>query len=171
MADVRLIAARPMARAVTISLCLVACADAGAQPPSSGVKPPPGWTAQPAIALAAKDALGKKTTVDGLEAFGDPAMGCYSLWMAVRGSGSAKELGEQVLRGLGEAKRKLDIKDVVKPTTDEGVLSLAFESAPYKGRLRARLGKGRIVALACWSSQREPITCDQACSSYLGALP
>jgi len=168
MADVRLIAI----------LVAAACADAGAQPPASTVKPPAGWTAQPTIVTAAKAALGK-TTVDAIEAFGDPAMGCYSLWMTVRGSGTAKELGEQIVGGLSAPdkkskqppRRKLDLKDVVKPTTDEGVLSLAFESAPYKGRLRARLGKGRIVALACWSAQREPLACEQACTTVLGALP
>ena len=165
MADVRLIA-----------ILLVACADAGAQPPPAvTIKPPAGWTAQPAIAAAAKDALGK-AKVDGIEAFGEPAMGCYSVWMTVHGSGKATELAEQLVRGLTEPdkkkpKRKVDIKDVVKPTAEEGVLALTFESAPYKGRLRARLGKGRITALACWSAQREPAACDAACTTILGALP
>ncbi|MDQ3337880.1 MAG: hypothetical protein M4D80_22185 [Myxococcota bacterium] len=166
MADVRLIA-----------ILLVACADAGAQPPpASNIKPPAGWTAQPALVTAAKDALGK-TKIDGLEAFGEPAMGCYSVWMAVRGTGSATDLAEQLVRGLTEPdkkkapKRKVDIKDVVKPTAEEGVLALTFESAPYKGRLRARLGKGRITALACWSAQREPVACEQACTTILVALP
>jgi hypothetical protein len=159
MADLRLIA-----------VCAFACTDAGAQPPS-GIKAPPGWTAQPAIAVAAKDALGKKATVDGLEAFGDPARGCYSVWMAVRGAGSAKDLAEQLVKGLAGEQRKVDIKDVVKPTTDEGVLALSFETAPFKGRLRARLGKGKIVTLACWSTPREPLACEQACTSLLGALP
>jgi hypothetical protein len=159
MADLRLIA-----------VLLVACADASAQPPAPRPKPPAGWTAQPAIVTAAKTALGK-TTVDGIEAFGDPAMGCYSLWMAVRGSGKATELADQVVKGLTETKRKVDIKDVVKPAADDGVLALTFESAPYKGRLRARLGKGRITALACWSSPREPAACEQACTTILGALP
>ena len=160
MADLRLIA-----------VLLVGCADAGAQPPAPSPKPPAGWTAQPAIVTAAKDALGK-TEIDGIEAFGDPAMGCYSVWMAVRGSGKATELADQVVKGLTEKqKRKVDIKDVVKPAADEGVLALTFESAPYKGRLRARFGKGRITALACWSSQREPAACEQACTTMLGALP
>jgi hypothetical protein len=165
MADVRLIA-----------ILLVACADADAQPPvSSNLEPPDGWTAQPAIVSAAKTALGK-TKLDGIEAFGEPAMGCYSVWMAVRGSGKATDLADQLLRGLTEPdkkapKRKVDIKDLVKPTAEEGVLALTFESPPYKGRLRARLGKGRITALACWSSEREPAACDQACTTILGALP
>ena len=185
MADLRLIAA----------CCLAACSRADAQPQASGIKPPAGWQAQPAIAAAAKEALGK-ATVDGIESFGEPAMGCYSVWMALRGSGGAKDVAEQLLRGLTEQKpdkkkpppkRKLEIKDVVKPTAEEGILSLTFESALlgdglrptlgdglrpiYKGRLRARLGKGKITMLACFSSQREPAACETACTTMLGALP
>lgn len=160
MADLRLIA-----------LCAFACTAAGAQPPAGAIKPPPGWTAQPTVVAAAKEALGSKTVIDGLEAFGDPAMGCYSVWMAVRGAGSAKDLAEQIVKGLAGEQRRVDIKDVVKPTADEGLLALVFESAPVKGRLRARIGKGKIVTLACWSTPREPIACDRACTSLLGALP
>lgn len=163
MADLRLIA-----------VLLVACADAGAQPPVPSPKPPTGWTPQPAIVTAAKDALGKKATIEGIEAFGEPAMGCYSVWMAVRASGKATELADQLVKGLTEPdkKRKIEIKDVVKPTAEEeGVLALSFETPPYSGRLRARLGKGRITALACWSAQREPVACAQACTIMLGALP
>ena len=155
MADLRLI----------IVLALVACADADAQPPPA-IKAPAGWSAQPAIATAAKTALGKN--VDGVEAFGEPAMGCYSVWMAVRGSGKATELAEQLVKSFD---KRVVIKDLVKPTADEGVLSLVFEHTPVKGRLRARIGKGKIVALACWANQREPAACDQACTTLLGALP
>lgn len=168
MADVRLIA-----------LLFVACADADAQPPATKIPPPAGWKPQPAMAAAAKAALGK-TTVDAIEAFGEPAIGCYSLWMAGRAEGKATDVAEQLVRGLTEPdkadkakqpKRKLEIKDVVKPTAETGILSLSFETPPFKGRLRARLGQGKIVALACWSSQRESVTCEQACTTLLGALP
>ena len=167
MADVRL-----------IWLCLAACTTAGAETKqTSGIKPPAGWTSQPPIAAAAKDALGK-TTVDGIEAFGEPAMGCYSVWMALRGTGDAKDVAEQIVRGLTapdknskQPKRKLEIKDVVTPTAEAGVLALSFESAPYQGRLRVRLAQGKLTALACWSSRREPLACEQTCTTVLGALP
>lgn len=155
-----------MAHVRLIVVVLAACADAGAQPPASGIKAPAGWTPQPAIAAAAKTALGKN--VDGVEAFGEPAMGCYSVWMAVRGSGKATELAEQLVKSFD---KRIVIKDLVKPTADEGVLSLVFEHAPVKGRLRARIGKGKITALACWANQREPAACEQACTTLLGALP
>ncbi len=171
-------------RLIATGLVLAACGRAGAEPAqaTSGLKPPAGWQAQPAIAAAARDALGK-IPVDGLEAVGEPAIGCYAVWMAVRGSGSAKNLSEQLVRGLTEhdkktpapkrapAKRGLAIRDVVKPTGDEGILALTFESAPYKGRLRARVGKGRITALACFSAEREPATCETACTGLLGSIP
>ena len=161
MADLRLIAV----------CALAACSSADAQPPAtSGIKPPSGWQAQPQIAKAAKDAFGKSKNVDGVEAFGEPAMGCYMLWMSLRGSGSAKDVAEELVKGLvpdPKAKRKLEITDVVKPTAEEGVLSLAFASPPYKGRLRARLGKGKIVTLACFSSQREPAACESTCTTVL----
>lgn len=153
MADLRLIA-----------VLAAACTNAEAQP----TKAPAGWAAQPAIVTAAKQALGKQT-IDGIEAFGDPAKGCYSVWMAMRGSGSAKDLAGQIVKGL--AGGKVEIKDVVTPTSEDGVLSLAFVAAPNKGRLRARLGKGKLVALACWSVEREPAACEQACTSVLGGLP
>ena len=160
MADLRLI----------VVAALAACAPADAQPTPSGVKPPDGWRAQPAIAKAAKDAFGKSKNVDGVEAYGEPAMGCYMLWMSLRGSGSAKDVAEQLVKGLvadPKDKRKLEITDVVKPTADEGLLSLVFASPPYKGRLRARLGKGKIVTLACFSSEREPRQCESICTTVL----
>jgi len=104
-------------------------------------------------------------------------MGCYGVWMTMRASGEATDVAEQLLRGLvvdAKAKRSLAIKDVVKPTAAEGpqgIVSLRFESSPYRGRLRARVGKGRIVALACFASQREPAACETACTVVLGAMP
>ena len=159
MADVRL-----------ALVLLAACTDAGAQTShagaASGIKPPAGWTPQPAIVAAAKQALGK-TPVDDIEAFAEPSMGCYAIWMGLRSSGGAKELGEQVLKGLD----KLTVKDVVKPSTDTGVLSLTFEKAPYEGRMQARLSTGSIKGLACWWSKREPIACAQACAMLIGGMP
>jgi hypothetical protein len=161
MADVRL-------ALVLLAACANADAEsqAGAVTSPANMKPPAGWSAQPSIVAAAKAALGK-TTVDGLEAFGEPAMGCYSVWMSLRSTGGAKDVGEQVLRGLD----KVTIKDLVKPTADDGILSLTFEKSPYRGRMRARISKGSIKALACWWSQREPVACEQACTAVLGGLP
>jgi hypothetical protein len=172
MADLRLILS--IGALGALAATITACAPADAQPPA--IEPPPGWTPQPAIAAAAKAAAGKQT-VDGVEAFGEPAMGCYMLWMSLRGTGSAKDVAEQLIASLAKPastdpkaakpQRTLAIDDVVKPTADTGVLSLAFTSPPYEGRMRVRLGGGKLVTLACFANQREPLACATACTAVL----
>jgi len=98
-----------------------------------------------------------------------------------RGSGKATEVADRILAGLvgeaapardaGAGAARVDVKHVVKPTADQGVLALSFERAPYRGRLRVRLGLGRILALACFANDREPLACDAACTTFLGGLP
>lgn len=141
-------------------LALAACSPADAQPPS-GVKPPAGWQAMPAVAQAAKDALGK-SKVDAVEAHGQPAMGCTMLWMIVPGTEA-----NQVLASLGT----LDITDVVKPSGETGILSFRFKSKVVEGRMRARLANGKTTALACWWNEREPRACETACTTVIGAMP
>lgn len=193
---------RLVMRALAPLLALAACDPAGAQTSaaSSGVVVPPGWQPLPQLAAAARDAAGAKGTVDGAEAWGQTAMGCYAVWIAMSAPGAAPQLADQVLAAFaappardkaaggkpgdkaragdkagstddaGDAAR-VDIKDVVKPTADPGVLSLAFERAPYRGRMVARLGGGKMIALACFANQREPVACEAACAPLLGALP
>jgi len=157
-------------------VCLAACGKAGAQPNQvSGVTPPAGWTVVPSVASAAREALGK-VAIDGVEAWGEPAMGCYAVWMAMQSSGRAEDVAEQILASLtpaagSAAPPAIALRDVVKPTGEDGVLSLAFDRAPYAGRLRVRLGGGRLDALACFSSRREPAACETACTGLLGGTP
>lgn len=158
-------------------LSLAACGQAGAQPSAtSGLTPPAGWVAIPEVATAAVTAAkGGGVTVDGAEAWGDPARGCYGVWLALRGEGAS---AEQVLAGLGT--QPMTIRDVVKPETGDGIVSLGFETAKspdpkvrgmYRGRLRARIAAGTITALACFANEREPSACDGACTALLGGLP
>jgi hypothetical protein len=163
MADVRLIAI------AVVVLGAGACGQAGAAP-GSGITAPAGWQVMPDLAVAAKDALGKSVVVDGAEAWGEPAMGCYGVWLAVQAAGEAGAIAEQVVVGFAASELRIAVRDVVVPSGPEGVLALTFERAPYRGRLRARLGGERIVALACFANQREPIACEAACTSLLGAL-
>jgi hypothetical protein len=196
MADLRLMA--KLAAVATASAAITAvgagagCRRAGAAPDqASGLMPPAGWQALPPIAAAARAALGRGATVDGAEAWGEPAMGCYAVWLAIRAAGSAEAIGQQVVAGFtaaaagsgGSAGAKpagsaapepgsqTIVKDVAAPTGEEGVLTLAFERGDHRGRLRARLGGGRITALACFANQREPLACEAACTTFLGALP
>jgi hypothetical protein len=88
------------------------------------------------------------------------------VWQRVTGSGASVE---QVLAGI--ASEKLETTDVVKPTGEAGIVSLAFTKAPYAGRMRARVENGSVTALACFANEREPIACESACTSLLGSLP
>jgi hypothetical protein len=167
MADVRL-----MLLAVA-GMASGACGSAGAQPEAteqlSGIKAPAGWQALPPVAAAARTAMGASgVVVDGAEAWGEPAIGCYALWIALHGSGGggAEELTQQILDGL--AAESIKATDV-KPAS-AGVLALTLERAPYRGQLRARLDEGRIAALACFANQREPAACEPGCRALLGAV-
>lgn len=158
-----------MALVRVIALAAVAACDpAGAQPgTASGLTTPAGWTALPelasATAAAAKD---DGVTVEGSEAWGEPGRGCYAVWLALRGE---RATGAAVLDGL--TAQGFTTTDVVKPETDDGVVSLAFDKPPFHGRVRAKITAGRVVAVACFANDREPATCDAPCLALLGSLP
>lgn len=153
-----------------------ACGQAGAQASAaaaSGISAPAGWQVLPEMARAVGDAAkADGVTVAGTEAWGEPARGCYAVWIRLTGIGASVE---QVLAGL--ASEKLETKDILKPTSEGnaadglGIVALAFAKPPYAGRLRARIESGSISALACFANEREPIACETACSSLLGSLP
>jgi hypothetical protein len=177
MADLRLSAAIAAAAAAA----LAGCGRAGAAPDqASGLKAPAGWTAMPTVASAARTALGAGAEVEGAEAWGEPAMGCYAVWLSFRAEGGAEAIGQQVIAGFtaaamgsgsGSQATKMMVKDVAAPAGEAGVLALAFERGDHRGRLRARLGGGRVAALACFENQREPLACEAACTTLLGAMP
>lgn len=172
---------RLVAGALGAAMALAACdaADAQTSAASSGIVVPSGWQPLPQLATAAREAVDPKAAVDGAEAWGQTAMGCYALWISLAAPGSATQLADQVLAALSAAPVgdagagaavRIDVKDVVKPAADPGVLSLAFERAPYRGRLAARIGGGKIVALACFANPREPVACETACAPMLGVI-
>ncbi len=149
-------------------VALVACGQAGAQPSvASGLEPPAGWQALPELATSVAEAT--KTDgvmIDGVEAWGETARGCYAVWFAIHGSGAS---AEAVLAGL--ATEKLTTTNVVTPESGDGVIAVTFARPPYTGRLRARITDGTITALACFASEREPLTCETPCTTLLGAIP
>jgi hypothetical protein len=236
------------------AVALVACSAAGADPagaPSRERVRPESWKQLPSIAGAVGAAAkAEGVTIDAVDAWGDPANGCYAVWLALRGkSGDAPALADQVLAGLARAAAPrratappagskpapaergtrsqaasapagrvtsqatspstergtsqaapaergvrsqatspstergarsqagsasasaLAISELVKPAGRDGVLSFAFASAPYRGRLRAQLGGGRIDAAACFGNQRAPLACDAACALVLEGTP
>jgi hypothetical protein len=161
MADVRVIA---------VLAALAACGSAGAQPDKqesrSGVVPPAGWQALPQLATAARTAAGATgVTVDGAEAWGEPAMGCYAVWLSLQGAGAGEEaLAQQVLEGL--AAEQITATEV---DHREGMLAVTIEKGAYKGWLRTKLGEGRITALACVANPRERAACESACRALRGS--
>ncbi len=153
-------------------LALGACGQAGAQPaaPSpapSGITAPAGWAALPDLAKAVRGATTVDgVTVNGVEAWGETARGCYAVWFALAGSGAN---ADAVIAGL--AAEKLATSNVVKPEASDGVTSLMFAKPPYTGRLRVRTASGTLTAIACFANQREPRTCEAPCTTLLGAIP
>jgi hypothetical protein len=180
-----------------IAVALVACSAAGADPPAppSRVAHPEGWKQLPAVATAVGTAArAEGVTIDAVDAWGEPAHGCYAVWLALHGgTRDAPALADQVLAGVARAaasrdgaasargarsrdaaagwREEIAIREVVKPTDPSGALAFAFTSPPYHGRVRARLGKGRISAVACFANEREPLACDATCAQLLEAAP
>ena len=151
---------------------LVACraSEAG---PGSGITPPAGWQAMPSLATAATDAAkADGVAVDGAEAWGDPARGCFGAWMTLRAGARAPDATVDLLvKSLGDD--KIEVRDVVKPNPGAaaGVVSLVFEQAPYHGKLRGQLVKdGHMTLLACFWNDREPVACETACTGLVGSL-
>lgn len=125
---------------------------------------PARWTELPAMASAMAAAAPGATA----DAWGDPAQGCYAVWLTVPGTaGDARALADQLVTNV----TGLAPSEVVRPTAADGELTLAFARPPYRGKLRARLGHGQILATACFGNQREPLACNAACARVLQDVP
>jgi hypothetical protein len=161
MANVRLIALAAM--------LAVGCSRADAEPP--GIAVPKTWEKLPALAEAARGALviNPKIEILSVDGWGERAMGCYAVRLDIRGPGSAAAIAEQILTGIA-ADATIKVRDLQKPPAGAGVLSLGFEKAAYRGRLRAQIGPGTIHAVACFANQREPRACELACDGVLGGI-
>ena len=153
-------------------LALGACraSEAG---PSSGLSPPAGWKPLPELASAASDAAKHAgVTIDGAEAWGEPARGCYGAWLGVHGgTGSPAALADAMLATIPP---ELAVTDVTRPSAsgDTGVLTLSFARAPYTGRVRAQLARSGLISIvACFWNAREPSACEAACAPLLAGAP
>lgn len=157
-------------------LALVACNAAGADPAPAGALPgsPASWKTLPTIAHAVGSAAAADgVTVDASDAWGDPAVGCFALRLAMHGGAATTDaLVAQVLGGqAGAAAPRLTFSEVVKPAAGSDVLAFAFARPPYKGHVRARLASGKITAMACFGNQRDPASCDATCTHMLQGAP
>ena len=162
-------------------LALAGCSAAEATPnpqanaPAGAVAYPAGWKPLPAIAGAvAKAAAADGVAIDRVEAWGDPAVGCYSVSLALHGgTAAAPVLADQVLESFQRVSRPRggSLDGIELPRQADGVLAFRFTAAPYRGGVRARLGNGRIAAIACFANQRAPLACEAACTGVLARLP
>jgi hypothetical protein len=164
-------------RLIALAIAALAACRSSEAGPNSGLTPPPGWSSLPNLATAASDAAkAGAIKVDGVEAFGDPARGCYAAWIAMHdGAGAPDAMADQLVRGLSVDPTLWGIlvRDVQKPAPGAatGVLSLGFERGTYRGMLRATLAKdGAIAALACFWNLREPAACEAACKGLVGSM-
>jgi hypothetical protein len=162
---------------------LAACGQAGADS-AAAVKLPEGWTALADMAALAKQALADDQAT--VEAWGDQANGCYAVRIDNAGEGMAHAIAERIVEGLGG----VVLKDVRIPDEGSGsaaklpgLLTVSFERAAgaagsgvhgpasaYRGKLKAKVGGGRVVVLACFANERDPATCETACTTMLGAF-
>ncbi len=158
-----------------MALALAACSASDAAPGSGstppGVNPPfappvgpiaavpAGWVSLPALAIAARTEIPGSTA----DAWGEPAMGCYAATLTFPERGAVGAL-------IADVKHAVSVSDVVEPSAAGGVLSFAFEKAPYKGRVRAMLDGRTVTALACFWNDREPLACEAACTAMLRSM-
>jgi len=165
-----------------IAVALVACSSAGAEPgapPVAGGHRPAGWKQLPLVARAvASAAASDGVIIDAVDAWGEPALGCYGVWLDLHGgTATAAVLADQVIDSLsrrdGSAgpRGALAVDDLVRPSGADGVLAFQFAAPPYRGRVRAQLSSGRISAIACFRNHRTPAVCDAACADVLGRVP
>jgi hypothetical protein len=148
-----------------IAVLAAGCGAANAQPEQrSEIKPPAGWQALPAIASAARMTANAAGTsvVEGAEAWGEPAMGCYAIWIALAGD-TGEDLAEQIQASL--TAEKITVTDVKPGDTT----AMTVERAPYRGRLLARGDDGKLSVLACFANDRERSACEAACTTVLSA--
>lgn len=152
-----------------IAFALVgACRGASAEAQPGGPPIPASWRALPELQAAVARAAGAN---DGVGAWGEPAMGCYAVSLALRGGAAGVDaMATQLLDGARA--EQLAVTDTALPDAggDRGVLAFAFARGAYHGRVRAELdADGAVRARACFWNDREPRACEAACAPLVGS--
>lgn len=143
--------------------------------PSSGLTAPTGWRPLPSLAVAAGSAAAQAgLNLDGAEAWGEPARGCYGAWLGLHGPKTEPRVAaDAVLATLPTELPGVAVADVVKPAAgaETGLLALAFTRGTYRGRVRAQLASSGLTSIvACFWNPREPVACEAGCAQLLGSL-
>lgn len=165
--------------AIATAACGRAAAEDGSQRPAAPpvsvfatirVKPPASWQALPAVGAAAGAAAVKaaSTATTAIEAWGDPAAGCYAIAIDSRGTrregvaASAARL-EAALAPLGAGK----LPAVAQDRLD---VEVPIKGAGLTGTARVRLFRApnhppQGIALVCAGNDREPARCKTQCEA------
>jgi hypothetical protein len=177
---------RAVAIAVAGGLALAACADAAASeaaaPAGPGVlermrvAPAAGWVRLRAVEAAAGEAAaaiaGAVTTI---EAWGDPAAGCYAIGIDSRGT-RAEGVAKSVDRLVAELAPLGVVPGAIpKPARDPVDQLVAITLGELAGSMRVRLyrdaqGVPQAMALACASNPREPERCKVQCDGLFAQM-
>ena len=108
-----------------------ACVERPKQDPGSGITPPAGWQAMPALATAASDARKPMAlSSSGAEAWGEPARGCFGAWLGLRAGARAPDaMVDALVKSL--AAEKIEVRDIVKPAAGAaaGTVSLRVRAS------------------------------------------
>lgn len=175
--------------ALVLALGVAACGDAAADgtepaPPAApvevlkriGVTPPAEWVRLPAVeavaTAAAATVTGATTTV---EAWGDPAAGCYAVAVDSRGAASESIAASADRLAKGLAPLGFDPAAMPKPVNDVVDAELPFATTELTGMIRIRLYRTpdkfpQGIALACGASSREPRRCATQCQAMIVQL-
>ena len=121
------------------AVALVACSAAGADPAAapSSVAHPDGWKQLPAVAAAVGAAAkADAVTIDSVDAWGEPAHGCYAVWLELHGgSADAPALADQVLAGIARAAQP---RDTATTTPAAASSTAAASTAPAGAKAKAK---------------------------------
>ena len=153
-------------RMIALAVLAIGCRAEAGPAPGGGFTPAASCQPLHDLETAARTAIASDgVTVDTAEAFGERAMGCYVLHLALRGAANDPDRVAETLTQAG-----LTVTELAKSAG--GPMTLAFARSPYHGRMRAQLAvPGAITAVACFWNQREPAACEAACTTLLGSQP
>jgi hypothetical protein len=137
------------------------------------ITPPAGWVRMPAVEAAALEAAAKMpSAVTSVEAWGDPAAGCYGVAVDARGK-NAESIPRSIERfAAGLAGLGVDPKALPKPVDEVIDAQLPIQGGELTGNARVRIFRGadkrpQAVAFACAGNAREPQRCVTQCQALL----
>lgn len=142
-------------------------AGAEADPLDGVVAVPRAWTAQPAIADAARKAAGEDTEA---AAWGDAGLGCFAAVVATRAERQNPEDALEELRAALARDLGLD-GWTATPADARGTIARGGLRGEVRGAIAALPPRGAAVTVAaCFHNERDPEACRAQCRGVLDSL-